>query len=104
MMNEQLSNFELHRQPVEPSTVRIVRGEEVFSDTSDPGEGDFTQSQEPFTGYDAATSHAPVRAVRTTKTVVLKQPESPISHPIIRRIKIVEFTSRIPLRNPASAA
>jgi len=102
-MSEQFTNLEILSELFEPATVGVNHGEEIFTDTSDPGEGDFRPPPEPFTGYDASTRLAPV-AIKTLKTIVLEQAASAISHPKLRVIKIVDFSRRIPRRNTLPAA
>lgn len=88
----------------EPPTIGIVHGDEVFIDTSDTGEGEHIPRSEPFVVYDVTTQQnvAPVR--RSIRPHVLQRAVSPISHPIIRFVTVLEIGSKVPQRNPAPAA
>ncbi len=103
-MSQQHESLSILHEFHEPPTIGTVFGEVVFIDTSDTGEGEHIPRSESFVGYDASTQQnvAPVR--RSIRQHVLQRAVSPISHPIIRMVTVVEIGSKVPQRNPAPAA
>ena len=104
-MKQHLESLGILHELHEPPTIGIIHGnEEVFLDTSDTGEGEHIPRSEPFVVYDVTTQQNVVPVRRSTRPHVLQRAVSPISHPIIRMVTILEIGSKVPQRNPAPAA
>lgn len=104
-MKQHLESLGILHELHEPPTIGIIHGnEEVFLDTSDTGEGEHIPRSEPFAVYDVSTQQNVAPVSRSIRRIGLQPPVSAISHPTVDRIvKIIDFKSKIPLRNPSPA-